>query len=185
MKRFFSILAGVAGGAWALACNTSQAPASPTNGAKTSAATTYAAPPIPLTSDKPITKVTKTEEEWKALLTPQQFHIARKQGTERAFTGAYYKTKTPGTYYCAACGQALFKSDHKFDSGTGWPSFYQPADERVVGTDRDSKFGMVRTEVHCARCGAHLGHIFDDGPKPTGLRYCINSASLNLVEQTK
>ncbi len=125
-------------------------------------------------------KLEKTDAEWRAELSPEQYHILREKGTERAFTGEYYKTKTPGTYLCAGCGQELFTSDTKYDSGSGWPSFYQPAEPSKVATHEDGTFGMKRVEVTCSRCGAHLGHVFEDGPNPTGLRYCINSASLKL-----
>jgi peptide-methionine (R)-S-oxide reductase len=125
-------------------------------------------------------KITKTEEEWKQQLSPEQFHVARKAGTEPAFTGKYWDTKEKGTYNCVCCGAPLFESDTKFNSGTGWPSFYKPVDPAAVAEHTDSTYGMVRTEARCAKCDAHLGHVFPDGPKPTGLRYCMNSASLDL-----
>jgi peptide-methionine (R)-S-oxide reductase len=125
-------------------------------------------------------KIKKTDAEWREELTPEQYRIAREKGTEMAFTGEYYKTKTPGKYLCAACGQELFDSDTKYDSGSGWPSFYQPAKAGAVEEIADNAHGMARTEVVCSRCGSHLGHVFPDGPRPTGLRYCMNSASLKL-----
>lgn len=127
-----------------------------------------------------VEKITKTEEEWRAQLTEEQFYVTRKHGTERAFTGEYDRCKDDGVYKCICCGHPLFDSDHKFDSGTGWPSFFQPLDEDAVETQTDRSLLMSRTEVHCARCDAHLGHVFPDGPRPTGQRYCMNSASLKL-----
>jgi peptide-methionine (R)-S-oxide reductase len=120
----------------------------------------------------------KTEADWRAELTPEQFHVCREHGTEPAFTGQYHATKEDGQYRCSCCGEVLFDSAEKFDSGTGWPSFWQAARPDAVATDTDMSYGMRRTEVHCKRCGAHLGHVFPDGPRPTGLRYCINSVSL-------
>jgi peptide-methionine (R)-S-oxide reductase len=129
-------------------------------------------------------KVVKTEEEWRQQLTPEQYHITREAGTERAFTGKYWKTKDAGVYHCVGCGEPLFSSETKFDSGTGWPSFWSPIDKQNVEENTDRTYGMTRTEARCGRCGAHLGHVFDDGPLPTGLRYCMNSAALELKPGT-
>jgi peptide-methionine (R)-S-oxide reductase len=128
-------------------------------------------------------RVEKSDEEWRQQLTDEQYRVTRKHGTERAFAGDYHDSKAPGVYRCVCCGKELFDSDTKYDSGTGWPSFYQAMTPDAVGTETDRSFFMKRTEVHCADCGAHLGHVFEDGPRPTGLRYCINSASLVLDEK--
>ncbi len=128
-------------------------------------------------------KIRKSEAEWRQELTPEQYHILREKGTERAFTGQYAHTKDEGVYRCAACGQELFASETKFESGSGWPSFYQPVAPDRVDSHEDSSYGMRRVEVVCSRCDSHLGHVFPDGPRPTGLRYCINSASLKLEQK--
>jgi peptide-methionine (R)-S-oxide reductase len=128
-------------------------------------------------------KIHKSDEEWRQLLSPEQFAIARQKGTERAFTGKYWNLHEDGMYLCVCCGNELFNAETKYDSGCGWPSFYAPLDEAKVEATPDNSFGMHRTEVTCSRCGAHLGHVFDDGPRPTGLRYCMNSASLNFVKK--
>ena len=128
-------------------------------------------------------KITKTEAEWRAQLTPEEFHITRKHGTERAFTGPYHDSKEKGTYACKCCGLPLFESETKFDSGTGWPSFFAPINKENVAEKDDRSFFMRRTEVLCARCDAHLGHVFPDGPKPTGQRYCMNGHALRLEKK--
>ena len=125
-------------------------------------------------------KIIKTEQEWRQQLTPEQFEVCRKKGTEPAFTGQYWNCKEKGVYHCACCGAELFSSGTKFESGTGWPSFYAPAGDAAVATTEDRSWFMRRTEVHCDACGGHLGHVFPDGPKPTGLRYCINGAALDF-----
>ncbi len=128
-------------------------------------------------------KVVKTDAQWREVLSAEEFHICREKGTERAFTGEYYQEKAPGEYLCRCCGQALFDADSKYDSGSGWPSFFQVMDDTAIEIHRDTSHGMIREEITCARCDAHLGHVFPDGPKPTGLRYCINSASLHLEKK--
>lgn len=127
-----------------------------------------------------MTDMPKTEAEWRVKLDPEQFRVLRQGDTERAFTGKYWDTKAKGTYRCAGCGAELFSSDTKFESGSGWPSFFQPVDSEMIDEEEDRSFGMVRTEIKCSNCGGHLGHVFEDGPNPTGLRYCVNSASLEL-----
>ena len=130
-------------------------------------------------------EIKRTDAEWQKVLTEEQFNVCREKGTERAFSGAFWDSKASGTYRCVACGQPLFSSQTKYDSGTGWPSFFRPLSSDAVATENDRTLGMERTEVHCRRCGSHLGHLFPDGPQPTGLRYCINSVSLDLEPDTE
>ncbi len=136
-----------------------------------------------MAKDRTNAQLPQSEDDWSAQLTPEQFSVARQAGTERAFTGEYWDCHQDGDYNCVCCGAALFSSQHKYESGSGWPSFWQPADGATIDEISDRTHGMVRTEVRCSNCDAHLGHLFDDGPRPTGMRYCINSASLKLEER--
>ncbi len=138
-----------------------------------------------MTTTSPRRKVVKSDDEWRKILTPEQFYVTRMEGTERPFTGPYWNEHRPGLYACLSCGEPLFRSDTKFESGTGWPSFFQPVAPDAVEEITDHTHGMVRTEVRCASCGAHLGHVFPDGPQPTGLRYCMNGTALRLKPNDK
>ncbi len=163
MKLVFALIALALTGALALAASVAPVPGSDKKGSK-----------------EVIEKIVKTDDEWKKILTPEQFDILRKHGTERAFTSPLNNVHQKGVFVCAACGLTLYSSDQKFDSGTGWPSFWAPIDPSHIGTSVDRSFFQVRTEVHCARCGGHLGHVFPDGPPPTGLRYCMNGVAMKF-----
>jgi len=175
MKPFVALLIfAILGFAFACRATAGEDGAKSSEPARTQARADYPAP-------GPDGKVRLDEEAWRARLTDQEFHVLRTQGTERAFTGDLWDHKGEGTYTCAGCGLELFASETKFKSGTGWPSYYQPINDTAVAEEVDRTWGMTRTEVHCSRCGGHLGHVFADGPRPTGLRYCINSVSLDFV----
>lgn len=173
--KYFSVLLVL------LACNATQKPTPEQHNAATAVTADTIVPPQ--FDNGKLVKITKTDAEWKAQLTDLEYTVLRKEGTERAFSGDLWNNHEKGTYICAGCGLPLFSSETKFESGTGWPSFYQPLKPEYVAEIEDRSYGMTRVEVECARCGGHLGHVFDDGPKPTGLRYCMNSVSMDFVKE--
>jgi peptide-methionine (R)-S-oxide reductase len=167
-----------------VACNAATTPnatTSPASGSSSNHVATDSIRPAELDASGKVVRIEKSDAEWKQMLSDMEYKVLRHEGTERAFSGDLWNHHEKGTYTCRGCALPLFASDTKFDSGTGWPSYYQPIDQKYITENRDESYGMIRVEVECARCGGHLGHVFDDGPRPTGLRYCINSASLDFV----